>query len=64
MRLVVEHNNPSDRCPSAVCAEQIKDLAERVERLIVSHRKPEHFFEEKSEIAEGLRRIASEVRHG
>ncbi len=45
-------------------AEQIDELANRVERLIVSHRAPEYFFEEKSEIADSLRRIATEVHNG
>ncbi len=45
-------------------AERIDDLARRVERLIVSHREPEYFFEERSEIVDGLRRIASEVLNG
>ncbi len=34
-------------------------LALRVERLSPSHRDPERFFEERSEIAEALRRAAA-----
>lgn len=37
---------------------EIAALARRVERLAPSHRSPEHFHIEKSEIAEALRRIA------
>lgn len=45
-------------------AGRIDEIAEEVERLIVSHRKPEKFFEDKSEIAHRLRQVASEVRYG
>lgn len=45
----------------AVIAGQLDDLARRVERLVISHRKPEAFWEEKSEIAYELRRVADEV---
>jgi len=37
-------------------------LSRRVERLMVSHRDPESFFEERSEIAQALRRMAREAR--
>ncbi len=37
-------------------------LADRLARLAPSHRNPDHYFEEKSEIVAELRRLASSVR--
>jgi hypothetical protein len=45
-------------------AGRIDEIAEEIERLIVSHRRPEKFFEDKSDIAHRLRQVASEVRYG
>ncbi len=42
----------------------LSDLAARVARLSPSHRDPEAFHEEKSEIEHALRLIAREVAHG
>ncbi len=38
------------------------EIAERVRRLVPSHRDPERFHVEKSEIEHELRRLAREVR--
>ncbi len=38
------------------------DLAERIRRLVPSHRDPERFHVEKSEIEHQLRRLAREAR--
>ena len=37
---------------------EIEALAERVQRLMVSHRDPERFFVERSDIAHEMRRLA------
>jgi len=41
---------------------ELLSLSERVERLTVSRRDPERFYEEKSEIAHELRLLAKAVR--
>ena len=43
-------------------AGQLHDIADRLARLAPSHRKPEHFHEEKSELVAMLRRLASQGR--
>ncbi|MFV0303056.1 MAG: hypothetical protein ACK5IP_19675 [Paracoccus sp. (in: a-proteobacteria)] len=45
-----------------VVSDQIEALASRVLRLMVSHRDPEQFFVERSEIAGEMRRLARAVR--
>lgn len=40
----------------------LDEIAERVRRLVPSHRDPERFHVEKSEIEHELRRLAREVR--
>lgn len=40
----------------------LAELAGRVQRLTVSHRDPERFHIEKSEIAHDLRRLAEDLR--
>jgi hypothetical protein len=45
--------------PAEVC--ELKALARRVERLCPSHRSPEKFHEDKSEIVFELRRVAARV---
>lgn len=42
-------------------AERLQELARRVDRNVPSHRDPEAFHQEKSEIAEQLRRAAKEA---
>ncbi len=44
--------------------DRIEVLASRVERLSLSHRDPEAFFEERSEIAHALRREAARAARG
>lgn len=44
--------------------DKLHALAARVERLCPSHRNPERFHEDKSEIVAELQRLASEVKHG
>jgi hypothetical protein len=39
-------------------AEQLRDLARRVDRLVPDRREPDRFHEDKSEIAGDLRRLA------
>lgn len=41
---------------------RIDNLCDRIERLAPSHRDPHRFFEDKSDIAYELRRLAREVR--
>lgn len=51
------------KCPSSVPVPSlIEDLADRVSRLTVSHRNPELFFENRSEIAYELAEIARRLR--
>ena len=47
------------RQPAAAPAHDLADLARRVERLRLSHRDPEAFFAERSDIADALRRLAA-----
>lgn len=42
-------------------AYELRELAERVRRLSPSHRDPERFFVERSELAAMLRRLAEEM---
>lgn len=42
-------------------AQELRDLAERVRRLIPSRRDPERFFEERSEVEDTLRRMARQI---
>ena len=42
-------------------ATALENLASRIDYLTVSHRRPEKFFEDRSEIAANLRRLAREV---
>lgn len=49
------------RVPTSGCT-ALDDLAERVRRLVPSHRDPERFHVEKSEIEHDLRRLAREVK--
>jgi len=51
-----------ERHKPIVVADQIEALAARVLRLMVSHRDPEHFFVERSDIAGEMRRLARAVR--
>lgn len=48
--------------PTPCMASDLDALAQRVGRLMVSHRDPEAFFIERSEIAHDLRRLAKGVR--
>jgi hypothetical protein len=43
---------------------QLRNIAARVVRLSPSHRDPEAYHLEKSEIVADLRRLASEAGHG
>ena len=43
-------------------AERIEDIARRLDRLTISRRDPDAFFEERSELVEALRREAMTVR--
>ncbi|WP_217629683.1 hypothetical protein [Paracoccus chinensis] len=43
-------------------SDQLHVLAGRVLRLMVSHRNPEQFFVERSDIADEMRRLARAVR--
>lgn len=45
-------------------SEQLEALAHRVDRLRPSHRDPERFHVEKSEVAHALRRLAAEELGG
>lgn len=45
-------------------AEELADLAARLRRLRPSHRDPEHYHVEKSEIEHGLRRLARNIEEG
>lgn len=45
-------------------ADRLVELARQVERLSPSHRKPEGFFEDRSEIAHELRQVARQVARG
>lgn len=56
--------SPSVTSQPGGVAGQIDEIAREVERLIVSHRNPEKFFVDRSEIAHQLRQVASEVRNG
>lgn len=54
---------PSDgRHKPMLVSAQIEALASRLLRLTVSHRDPEQFFVERSDIAGELRRLARAVR--
>lgn len=44
--------------------ERVTDLGNRVARLSVSHRDPERFHLDKSDLAHELRLIAKELKHG
>lgn len=59
---------PSDRSDRSdtprVVTGALADLAARVARLSPSHRDPERYHVEKSEIAAELRRLAREATHG
>ncbi|KQT53679.1 hypothetical protein ASG43_17740 [Aureimonas sp. Leaf454] len=50
--------------PSYLQADELRKLAERVARLTISRRDPHRFFEDRSEIAHDLRRLAEEARYG
>ena len=53
------------RSPAPVRPDQrLADLAHKVARLAPSHRDPERYHADKSEIVAELRRLAREVRHG
>jgi hypothetical protein len=52
--------NPFRPNPAEAC--ELKTLARRVERLCPSHRSPERFHEDKSQIVFEMRRIAARVR--
>jgi hypothetical protein len=43
-------------------ADDLHALADRLARLAPSHRNPDHYFEEKSEIVAELRRLANSER--
>jgi hypothetical protein len=45
-------------------AERLETLADQLRRLRPDHRKPERYYETKSEIEAELRRLAREARHG
>lgn len=55
-------DSSGEKCPCAVPADRIEELASRVLRLMVSRRDPEQFFVERSDIAAEMRRIARAVR--
>ncbi len=52
----------TDKCvtasPASPMRDQVRELANRVDRLMVTHRDPEAFFMERAEIAGQLRRVA------
>lgn len=52
---------PAEAAGAAPCSNRIEGLARRVERLSVSHRDPEAFFEERAEIVHALRREAARL---
>lgn len=60
--VVTEVIEGASQRPVTVPADQLARLAARVARLAPSHRDPERFHEEKSEIAADLRRLARERR--
>lgn len=41
--------------------ETLKALAKRIERNTPDHKHPDHFFEERSEIADALRKMAKRM---
>jgi hypothetical protein len=51
----------ADLIGGSEAADKIASLAERVRRLTPSHRDPERFYLDRSEIAAELRRIAREM---
>lgn len=51
---------PPELSPGPAAA--LRELADRVNRLTVSRRDPDRFFEERSEISAELRRIADQLR--
>jgi hypothetical protein len=53
--------NRIDRRPEDGQGAALAALSRRVERLTVSHRNPEAFYAERSEIADALRRMAGEA---
>lgn len=55
-------DSSSAKCPCAVPADRLEELAFRVQRLMISHRDPERFFVERSDIADEMRRLARAVR--
>ncbi|WP_414833585.1 hypothetical protein [Afifella sp. YEN Y35] len=50
--------------PPADLAAQLADCARRAERLSPSHRNPERFHEDKSELVARLRSLSMEARRG
>ncbi len=52
------------KSPVSSVSSVVDDLARRVVRLSPSPRNPDRFHEEKSEIANELRRLAVELEHG
>lgn len=61
MNPAAPHHRPHDRRPPRAhgLAEILTALANRLERLSVSHKNPEQFFLERSELVEELRRLAA-----
>lgn len=53
-----------DRAQTPNVPTTLYDLADRLRRLTPSHRSPDRFHEEKSEIAHALDELAREVRRG
>ena len=60
----LKEGDKAGRClrPTPCMASDLDALARRVLRLVVSHRDPEAFFIERSEIAHDLRRLAKGMR--
>jgi hypothetical protein len=51
--------SPASRAVGPSLPDRLRDLAHQVQRLSPSHRNPEGFHEDKSEIVAELRRMAS-----
>jgi hypothetical protein len=61
MNTSIKSPKTPDRRGAARLAEQLDELAQRVQRLSPSHHDPERYHVEKSEIVEALRSIAIEA---
>lgn len=50
--------------PPSLAPEALEDMAQRLRRLVPSHRDPERFHMEKSDLVQELRRLAAALRRG